>query len=255
NLQIQWDKLYDINYNSQSTIRNVDGIAGNDLTGALSRYVMEERRTDISRKSGNVFFDWLINTRSRLQGGVQAVVQDNRQYKVLTDLMGGEFYVDWDKFADFDFPGNEQALQNDLQRPNRIIYEGDQFGWDYKSHVRQTGGWLAYTFELPRWEFGLTGSLRKHTFWREGLVQNGRFPDNSLGDAEKNNFVAPGGKLLLRYKIDGRNYLTVAGMYSEMAPSFRNSYLSPRTRNDVVDGLTTEKIRLAEARYDIRAPY
>src|SRR5690606_19477831 len=32
NLQIQWDKLYDINYNSQSTIRNVNGIAGNDLT-------------------------------------------------------------------------------------------------------------------------------------------------------------------------------------------------------------------------------
>ena len=29
-------------------------------------------------------------------------------------------------------------------------------------------------------------------------TQNGRFPDNSLGDGDKNTFLAPGGKALLR---------------------------------------------------------
>lgn len=254
-LQIQWDDLYQVNYNSLETIRDVDGVEGNDVTGALSRYVIEDRRNDLRKVSGNVFMDYLLSSRSRLRAGVNAVVQENRQYKELVDLLGGDFYVDYDRFAEQDFPGNDDALQNDLLRPNRLVFEGDQFGWNYKAHVRQANAWLAYTLDLPKWEVGLSANLRHTVFWREGLTQNGRFPDNSLGNSDKNSFLAPGAKALLRYKLDGRNYLTVAGMYTEQAPSFRNAYLSPRTRSDVVSGLVNEKIRLLEARYDLRAPY
>lgn len=254
-LQIQWDDLYQINYVSRETIENVDGIEGNDIMGALSRYVVEDRRTATNRFSGNFFADYLVSDRSRLRGGVQTVIQDNRQYKALVDLLGGDFYVDFDRFAAQDFPGNEEALQNDLRRPNRLVREGDQFGWDYVSHVRHTNAWVTYTLDLPKWEINLGGNLRTSVFWREGRTQNGRFPDNSFGHSPKNDFLLPGAKALFRYKVDGRNYFTLGGMYTELAPTFRNAYLSPRTRDDVVQGLSPEKIRLVEGRYDIRAPY
>lgn len=252
--QIQWDNLYETNLNSQFTVEDVDGIEGNDLTGRLAHYVMEERRSAVDKKSGNVVLQYLLSTTSQLTAGLNVVMQDTRNYKVLADLLGGEFYIDWDKFAAQDFPGNVDAQQNDLLRPNRIIYEGDQFGYDYESKVRQQSLWFSYKLDTRKFEIALAGSAKNQTYWRVGQTRNGKFPDNSFGESEKNNFFLPSGKALVRYKFDGRNYLTISGMVAEMAPTFRNAYVSPRTRDNVVAGLEAEQIKLGEIRYDLRAP-
>ena len=49
--QIQWTNLYQVNLNSEYTVEDVDGIPGNTHTGALSSYVLEERRSDIDKTS------------------------------------------------------------------------------------------------------------------------------------------------------------------------------------------------------------
>lgn len=253
-LQIQWDDLYQVNLNSVFSVDNVNGIPGNSLTGRLSRYVMEERRSDLEKKSANVVLEFLPGTNSQVRVGLSAILQDNRTYKVLEDLLGGEFYLDWDKFAAQDFPGNDDALQNDLRRPNRVVYEGDQFGWDYYSRIRQQSAWVSYEVETDRWEFAAAASVKNHTYWRDGQTQNGKFPDNSFGEGEKNQFFLPSGKGLIRYKIDGRNYITLSGMVADNAPTFRNAYVSPRTRDNVVTGLKNESATLGEIRYDLRSP-
>ncbi len=253
--QVQWDRLYEINLNSNYTIEDVDGIEGNDVTGRLSQYIMEDRRNDISKKSGNIVLEYQLSERSQIRAGASVVIQDTRNYKVITDLLGGEFYIDWDKFAEQDFPGNTEALQNDLRRPNRIVHVGDQVGYDYYSRIRQQAGWASYSLETSRWEIQVAGAVKNHSFFREGLTQNGKFPDSSFGESDKYNFFLPSGKGLLRYKIDGRNYFTLSGMVSENAPTFRNAFISPRTRNTVVSGLETEKLQSGEARYDYKSPY
>jgi hypothetical protein len=253
-LQVQWDKLYQVNLNSNTTIEEVDGLPGNNVTGGLSKYIVEDRNADVQKTSANIVLQYQLNDNMQLNLGLSAVNQDTRNYKTVNDLMGGEFYVDWDKFAAQDFPGNENAKQNDLLRPNRLVYEGDQFGYDYYARIRQQSAWASYTLNAEKWEFGLSASVIHQTFWRDGQTQNGKFPDNSLGDSPKNNFFLPSGKALLRYKFDGRNYLTVSGMYTEVAPTFRNAYVSPRTRDNVVEGLIKETSHLGELRYDYRAP-
>ncbi len=253
--QVQWDNLYQINYNSNYTIDNVDGIEGNTVTGKLSQYIMEDRRNDISKKSGNVVLEYQISERSQVRAGISVIMQDTRNYKEVTDLLGGDFSIDWDKFADQDFPGDEQLLQNDLKRPNRIVRVGDQIGYDYYSRIRQQTGWVSYRLETARWEIGVAGAAKNHSFFREGMTQNGKFPDNSFGESEKYTFFLPSGKGLLRYKLDGRNYFTASGMISENAPTFRNAFISPRTRNTVVTGLETEKLQSGEVRYDYKSPY
>ena len=253
--QVQWDKLYEVNLNSMFTVDDVDGIEGNQVTGRLSRYVMEERRSDIDKKSGNIVLQWFPGTRSQVLLGLNMVIQDTRNYKVLADLLGGEFYLDWDKFAEQDFPGDGDILQNDLRRPNRIVREGDQFGYDYFSKVRQQTAWLAYNINLPKFEISLAGAAKHNVYWRTGNTINGKFPDNSYGDSEKNDFILPSAKASIRFKADGRNYVTVLGMISEAAPTFRNVYVSPRTRHSTVAGIEKEQIRSGEIRYDLRSPY
>ncbi len=254
-LQVQWDNLYQANYISSFTVENVDGVEGNDYTGALSHYIVEERRNDINKKAGNIVLEYLLSPHSQLHAGASVILQDTRNYKLVDDLLGGEFYLDWDKYAVQDFPGNTDALQNDLLRPNRILHEGDQFGYDYYSRIRQESGWASFQTNSNHWEIGLTGALKNQVYWRDSKVQNGKFPDNSLGKSDKHDFLVPTGKGLVRYKVNGRNYFTLSGMYSEMAPTFRNAYISPRTRDNVVDGLVPEKLTLGEIRYDLRSPY
>lgn len=253
-LQVQWDKLYQVNLNSDDIIEDANGIPGNTVQGALSKYIMEKRIGDLTKATINMVLQYQVSEKSQLSFGATVINQDTRNYKEVGDLLGGEFYVDWDKFAEQDFPGNDDALQNDLLRPNRILAEGDQFGYDYVARIRQQSAWASYSLNVAKWEFAFAGSLKNQTFWRDGKTQNGKFPDNSYGESEKNNFLLPSGKGLIRYKIDGRNYITVSGMISEMAPSFRNAYVSPRTRDNVVDGLEAERLSLAEVRYDLRAP-
>lgn len=253
-LQIQWDKLYEVNLNSDFTVENANGIPGNSVQGALSKYIMEDRIGQLNKAIANIVLHYQWTDRSQVSIGVSAIAQDIRNYKAVNDLMGGEFYVDWDKFAEQDFPGNEDALQNDLLRPNRILYEGDQFGYDFYSRIRQQSAWASYSLNASSWEFALAGGVKNHTYWRDGQTQNGKFPDNSYGESTKNNFLLPSAKALIRYKIDGRNYVTLSGMITDMAPSFDNAYVSPRTRDNVVTGLEKENLSLVELRYDLKAP-
>ncbi len=254
-LQLNWDQLYATNLNSQYTVNNVNGVEGETFTGRLSHYILEDRRSDVDRKTGNVVLEYLVGDKSTIHVGVTATMEDTRNYKELADLLGGEFYVDWDKYADQDFPGDEIALQNDLLRPNRIVREGDQFGYDYEAKVRQESAWVSYAANTTHWEIGLAGEYKHNQFWRDGKTQNGKFPNRSLGESEKYSFSLPSAKALVRYKLDGRNYITALGMMSSVAPTFKNSFVSPRTRDHVVDGLEEEKLLGGEIRYDLNSPY
>lgn len=252
--QVQWGSLYEVNLNSNYTVENVDGIPGNSYTGALSSYVLEERRSDLDKTTGNIVLEYLPNQNSQIRFGANVVIQNTHNFKIVDDLLGGEFYLDYDKFAEQDFPGDDDALQNDLLRPNRLVYEGDQFGYDYYSRIRQQTAWISYERNTRRWELAVAGSTKNQTYWRDGLTQNGKFPDNSYGESDKFNFLLPSAKALVRYKIDGRNYITISGSTSSMAPTFRNAFISPRTRDNVVDGLRKEIINAGELRYNLSAP-
>ena len=253
--QVQWENLYQVNLNSNYTVENVDGIPGNTYTGALSSYVLEERRSDLDKATGNIVLEYLPNQKSQIRFGANVVIQNTHNFKIVDDLLGGEFYLDYDKYAEQDFPGDDDALQNDLLRPNRLVYEGDQFGYDYYARIRQQSAWISYELNTKRWELAVSGSTKNQTYWRDGLTQNGKFPDNSYGESDKFNFFLPSAKALIRYKIDGRNYVTVSGLSSQMAPTFRNAFISPRTRDNVVDGLEKEITNLGEIRYNLSAPY
>jgi len=163
--------------------------------------------------------------------------------------------VNFDKFALQDFPGNTDAIQNDLNHPNQIVYTGDVFGYDYDANVRNGEIWGQLTAELSHFDFHIAMTGGTTSFWRIGNMRNGKFPEDSFGESERQQFYHGGVKGGATWKIDGRNYVVLNGMYLTRAPFFRNAMVSPRTRNQFVDGLETEKIYGGEASYVFRAPY
>lgn len=253
--QINWGYLYEVNRNNILSVENANGIAGNTVTGARSQYVVEDRRYDDRRLIGNTILQSNLNDHLTVNGGLTYIWHQGHDFKVLEDLLGGDFYLDIDKFAEFDSTTNREFIQNDIDTPNRIVGEGDVFGYDYNINVRQAAAWLQADFTYPRFDFFLAGNVGNTSFWRTGNVVNGKFPNNSGGDSEKQAFPEYGFKAGFTFKADGRNYFLLNGGYMTQAPSTREAFVSPRTRNDVAEGLDTRKILSLEGGYLLKAPY
>jgi hypothetical protein len=178
-----------------------------------------------------------------------------RNYKTIYDLLGGSCWIDVDQFAERDFPTDPNALQNDLDNPNRQAKEGDTFGYDYISNVNSGSLWTNGYYYLDKFDFYLGANISATQFWRTGQMRNGRFPNNSKGDSEKASFNNYGLKAGSVWKISGRQYIDGNISYLTRAPFFRYSYISPRTSNRLVPNLSNEKIFSSDINYNIRTPY
>lgn len=245
--QLNWDQMYDVNRTSLQTV--------NGVTGLRARYLVEDRRNDVTRSGINSRFQWLLTDRTTLTGGLNYSSQITDYYKVVDDLLGADFTVNIDRFAAFDSSATSNFVQNDLDNPNQIIREGDRFGYDYELHSRQGQAWLQLKTQLSNFDFFVGGSAGFSNFFRNGKIRNGRFPDSSQGESESATFNTFGVKGGSTYKINGRNYLLLNGSYQELAPNSRDAFASPRTRNQLVPNLTNEKIFSVEGGYQLRTPF
>ncbi|MEZ4964039.1 MAG: carboxypeptidase-like regulatory domain-containing protein [Saprospiraceae bacterium] len=252
--QVDWAGLYESNGNAFSTISDANGIPGNTVEGLQSIYIVENQRSKNTEAGANLFLTHTFGDRISLNGGAQYRWYRGENYKLLDDLLGGDFWVDWDFFGNFDSQTNPLARNSDVRTPNHIIYEGDKFGWDYNENIRRANGWLQWQFSLPQFQIFAGAEIGSSSMSRTGNMQNGRFPNRSLGESEKVSFSTYGVKGGVTWKMNGRNYLYANGYYGTRAPLFRNSFVAPRTRDLVVPNLEVSNIQSVEGGYMLRSP-
>ncbi len=255
NRQIRWDDFFDANRHNTEIIPNANGIAGNTVTGQRSIYIVEGRRSDSKEIGSNLLVRHTLNTRVLLNGGLNYSWYEGQNFKVINDLLGGDFYLDINRFALINNPTNPSLAQSNALISNRLVKEGDRFGYDYNENIRKAGAWGQAQISLRRFQFFVGAEVGQNSFWRTGNIQVGLFPNNSLGDSEKFKYMTWGAKSGAVYKLNGRNYLYANGFYGTRAPQFRDVFLSPRTRNSTVDGVKNNTIQSVEGGYQLRAPY
>ncbi|MCD4790331.1 MAG: TonB-dependent receptor [Bacteroidales bacterium] len=253
--QINWDRFYFINRKNLYPVENANGIEGNTYIGHLSNYIVEDRHYDKSHVGANINLNKELNENVTISGGLNLSWYKGFKFKVVDDLLGGDFYLNIDKYAERDFPKYSPEIQNDLNHPNQIIKEGDKFGYDYTGTINKYNLFVQGDFSYGKVDFFVGGELSFDQFWRTGHMRNGKFPDNSYGDSKKQSFTNYGLKGGAIYKITGRHFVDANAMYLTRAPFFRTAYISPRTRNQVVDNLTNEKIMSGDVSYIFRSPY
>ncbi len=252
--QINWERLYEANYTSMETIDSVNGIAGNSVTGKRARYIIENRIQNNKRFDFASTYNSSINDHISVTAALTYQMLITENYKKVDDLLGADFYVDVNQFAVRDFPDSFSVAQNDLNNPNRILKVGDKWGYNYESHIHRPGVFGQAMFKYNHIDFFLSTELSLTAFWRNGKTLVGLFPETSFGKSEVQKFFNYAFKGGLNYKINGRNYLYANGSYLTRAPSFDNSFVSPRTRNTVAANLVNEKVYSAEAGYRLTTP-
>ena len=234
--QLNWNSLYNANANTNNN--------GN------SSYVLYEDRNDDTQFTVNTILNKDISDDFKLNARVQYTQLTSKNFAEIIDLLGGTGYLDADSFADtFD------EKQNNLLNPLYIAGAGDVFKYNFNLYSNVVDGFLQGQFKFNKVDFYLATSISNTSHQRDGLFQNGGFPENSYGKSEELNFTNYGAKGGMTYKISGRHIVDINVGYLTKAPNLRNSFSNSRENNNTVENLTSEKVLSADASYIFRGPF
>ena len=230
--------------------------------GYRSNYMIEERHTDQIDYNFVANISHSFNNNHRIVGGIDARINRTEYYDQVKDLLGGDYWVDIDKFAERDKGSDEIAYQNDVDYYNkyghaRVVKEGDKFSYDYYAHLRQAQIWAMYGFSIGGFTMDIGGEIGYSAMWRQGLMRKGLFAEgnDSYGDSKTLDYLTYKVKGNFAYRFSGAHALALNVAMIQDAPKFQSAFVSPRTRNQVNPGLSTEKIFSAELTYNLNLPY
>lgn len=265
---INWDRLYAVNAMNSTA------------DGNRSKYVIEERRTDQQDLNFAANAKWSPVNCFTLAGGLSYKWNRTEYYKILDDLLGGDYYVNIDQFAERDYTSSVTMYQNDLDYylkngKAQTLKQGDKYGYDYYANVRRAEAWVSGKFSKFGLDVALAGRIGYTKYWREGLLRKGLFPGldangqpmtyegkvittydpitgdaiTSLGKSEVKDFLTGAAKLNVSYVIPGGHRVYANAAFIADAPNFNQAFISPRTRNSIVPNLKTNKTLTADLNY------
>ena len=265
---LNWDRLYNVNYN------NPEG---------RSKYALEERHVDQNDFQFAANAKYKVSDDITVKGGVDLRANRTENYKKMNDLLGGRYFLNIDSFAERDFAANEALLQNDLDYylahgTAEKVTRGGKYGYDYLAQIRVADVWADGSYKNGALTAKAGAKVGYTAMWREGLVRKGLFagrnPDGthifatdingqtidltnlsngqtSYGASEVVKFVTYAVKAGVSYDLFGNSRVSANLGFFNDAPTFNNSFISPRTRNTIVDNLTTQKTFSADVNYQI----
>lgn len=265
---INWDRLYAVNAMNSTA------------DGNRSKYVIEERRTDQQDLNFAANAKWSPVNCFTLAGGLSYKWNRTEYYKILDDLLGGDYYVNIDQFAERDYASSVTMYQNDLDYylkngKAQTLKQGDKYGYDYYANVRRAEAWASGKFSKFGLDVALAGRIGYTKYWREGLLRKGLFPGldangqpmtyegkvittydpitgdaiTSLGKSAVKDFLTGAAKLNVSYVIPGGHRVYANAAFIADAPNFNQAFISPRTRNSIVPNLKTNKTLTADLNY------
>ena len=263
---VDWDHLYDVNASSP------DG---------RSKYAQEERHVDQNDINLAENIKWRASDLFTLKAGLLLKWNRTENYKKMCDLLGGKYFLNIDSFAERDFAVSEAKVQNDLDYwiahgEAEKIRDGGKYGYDYLAQVRRASLWANGLFHKGGFDGYVGVSAGYDAFWREGLLRKGLFAGtddwgrdiiidgvnlttrdskdrvvSSKGKSEVSRYFTWSAKAMGCYTfVGGHRIWANAGFFND-APTFNEAFVSPRTRNTLMEGLTTKKTLSADINYQL----
>jgi len=233
--QVKWDQMIELNRNA----------------GDTALYVVSDRVIDSKIWTLNTTYTKSIHSHLDVSAGFSFLHQSAGFYKELTDLLGGGYFVNLNQFAEESIPGN---IQNDLNNPDRKIYEGDRYNYDYTAYINKVHAWGQALFHFNKVDLSLALQMSHTSFYRYGHVRNGVFADDSYGASDTYSFLNYAIKSGATYKLNGRNYF-FANVYNETrAPLFDNIFIAPSSNNKTIGHIASIQQFSAEGGYLLKDP-
>ncbi|HKJ47842.1 MAG TPA: hypothetical protein VJ973_02065, partial [Christiangramia sp.] len=241
NGQLDWTQLYLANTTNSEN--------GNNVIYAMADDVNKDEQI-----TANILLNWKIQENFKMNGGLKHINLKSQNFARITDLFGGNNFLDIDVFAE-EVAENPLVLakQSNLLNPNRLVKEGEKYKYDYNINSSVTEAFLQAQYYFKRLEWSLTGKVGTVNYQRNGNFQNGIFSENSLGKSEELNFIDLGIKSGFIYKFSGRHNMEFNLGYFNKPPGFRNVFVNPRQNNEAVENSQEEVIKTSDLTYRYRS--
>ncbi len=250
--QLNWDKMIQMNMNNLYTPPNELG-QGINTTQTRARYILEDRVENLKMLGINSVYNSRINDVWFISAGVNAQIYRNRKYKVAEDLLGADFWLDVDQFAE-GIAVDPIFAANDINNPYKTVKQGEEFGYNYFININRAEAWGMAEASWDKADFYFGLQLSDQQVWRDGKMVNGKFPQTSGGKSEVLNFFNYGLKGGVVLKLSGRHFVTLNGLFGTRAPEANNIFLSQRVRNDILPNVGNEEVLSGDINYLLKAP-
>jgi hypothetical protein len=233
NRQLNWKNIYKIN--------NENLVNG-------SRFVLYEDRNDEKSSTLNSNLTTQLSDNIIMSAGANYLSSKTKNFKNMLDLLGGNTFIDRSAF------GRGDQQQSDLNNPNRQIVVGEHYGYNYNINATRLDAFTQFKFIYKKIDFYLAQTFSNSSYQREGLYKNGYYPSDSFGKSKKvslDNFGFKGG---VTFKLNGRNFIDLNGIYMTKAPNTKDVFPNSRISNAVIPEVSNENIKSFDGSYIIKTP-
>lgn len=230
NPQLNWTSLYYANSNTPD----------NRSVFIISNDVNEERTF-----TGNINFSTPIYDNIKWTSGIVYRNISSENYAEIDDLLGGNYFMNYDYFATKPYNGNDANLQKAV---------GDKWNYHYglKSNVGEFFTQLELDFK--KLDIFVAGRYHYADYQRDGKYSYALFAD-SYGLGAKQTFNGVSTKAGVTYAITGRHILRLNTAYLNTPQSVRNSFANIRYSNRLLPNLKNENVYTVDGSYILRMPY
>ncbi|TMU55319.1 TonB-dependent receptor [Flagellimonas algicola] len=227
--QLDWGQMYAVNRNSPD----------DSASYALSEDVQYEERFMVAS-------NMQLNLGESLELGLGANMEVSgiQNFSRIKDLLGAEFLEDSDSFS---------LTRNDVfGNPTKTV--GDRTGYNFEMNSKRLGGFTQLQIKRKKWNAFVSGALSQGNAQRNGLFQNERYPEYSLGKGDKITLAGLSAKSGMTYFLNGRHWIMINGAKINRAPALQNLFVNPRENNVIVPEVQNETISTIDLGYHVRLP-
>jgi len=218
--------------------------------------VIVENRIDAQKTiTASLIYQSPIGNSGLFTAGINAQLEQHHFYKKVQDLLGAHYYLNLNQFAEDALQIRTDVNQYDIENPNQIILQNQNFGYNYKVLLSQTEAFMQGSWVFTRFDVFAGVQLTGNTFFRNGLVKNGLFPQDSKGASFVYHFTSPAFKLGATYKLSGRHCFKLELLSESKAPLFDNVFIAPKMRATVTENINSEKISSALLGYQYQSNF
>lgn len=211
--QLDWDRFYETNR------YHIDPSFDTEKTRAL--YLLGSRNSDFHKADLAVNYTYTIKENLHLYSHFQASQQLVENYKSIEDLLGADYYIDWNQFVAID---NEHFKYNNLLQKNNILELGDKYHYHYKINLAQYQWNTQLFWEHDHWQVFGGGQIKYHAFQREGYFQNALFSNHSLGKSpliSSWNYAFKGN---VQYRLKNKHCFNAAATIKTVENTYYNTF-------------------------------
>ena len=237
--QIDWDQLYYTNRQG-------------NLTGRDAAYYISAKHINTFNLTLASTLKTELSKTTMLNIGFSLSYNNTAHYKTIDDLLGANTYHDINTYALGNYAPDDTRIQYDVDNPNRVVGEGDKFGYDYNILVNKAQAWASLKYSKGRLASFIAGRVAGVSMQRDGKMRNGIAESlgfSSKGKSGTGRFLDGGVKGGLTYNFGSGHVVSLGAGYELKAPNANAVFVSPEMTNEFCANMKNEKIFSAELGY------